>query len=305
MNSASVRVALLKAASYEKELIFASVSRVLDEARLGVARSERVLVKPNLLLAKELACAHPLVTAAVCQWLLERGALVEVGDSPGFGRVEYVARRIGLTDALRPLGLSVLPLEKPVSVSLDLDCGAKIQLPISRRALAADRLVSVAKVKAHAQMRMTLSVKNCFGCVPGLRKAMLHARAGATHQLFASVIAAVWARLPRVTGVADGVLAMHVTGPSKGRPYALGLLGASVSAPALDAAILDALGVSRASVPVQARLAYAESPEFPLERPENFSAEGFLVPRQLASASFNPGRLAVSLARRLWKWRLR
>ena len=37
--------------------------------------------------------------------------------------------------------------------------------------------------------------------------------------------------------MADGLTAMHVTGPSKGQPFPLGLLGASPSAVALDEAL--------------------------------------------------------------------
>lgn len=69
---------------------------LLDRAGLASSfslRSAHVLVKPNLLTATPLACTSPVVVAAVCRWLLDQGARVRVGDSPGFGTATAVARR--------------------------------------------------------------------------------------------------------------------------------------------------------------------------------------------------------------------
>lgn len=308
MKTRGAPVALLAAANYDEPALQSAIFKVLDAAQINIGYGMRVLVKPNMLLANELACANARVVLAVCQWLLQRGALVEVSDSPGFGRVEYVARSIGLDKLLRPLGVPILPMDEPVGVALPLPDGKVIRTAISRRALESDMIFSVARVKAHSQMRVTLSVKNCFGCVPGLRKAVLHARFGRTHEIFAAVIAAVWAKLPPCAGVVDGIVAMHITGPSKGKPFRLGLLGGSASAPALDNAIMEILGVGKELVPLAMALEKQHCPveaAFPLLNPHDFRAAGFVFPDVLKSASFNPLRLAVSLARRLWKSRLR
>ena len=145
-------------------------SRALEQAGPGHMRSLRgakVLVKPNLLTATPLACTSPEVTAAVCSWLLDQGAHVTVLDSPGFGRAESVARAIGLTELLRPLGLAVTGPGN--AVSLKLDNGSRFG--VSRQALECDLILSVPRVKAHSQMLLTLAVKNLFGLVVGMRKA--------------------------------------------------------------------------------------------------------------------------------------
>lgn len=164
------------------------------------------------------------------RWLLDHGARVEVADSPGFGSAEAVARAVGLAQELKTLGLAVRSLNRPVAVRLDTGACFKI----SRQALDCDLILSVPKVKAHGQMLVTLAVKNLFGCVSGLRKALIHAREGRQPDYFADCLAALWAALPPVAGLADGVCAMHVTGPSRGKPFALRLIGASASAVALD-----------------------------------------------------------------------
>ena len=168
-------------------------------------------------------------------------------------------------------------------------------------------MLSAAKVKAHSQMELTLAVKNCFGCVPGLRKALVHAREGQEPDLFADALAALWAALPPVGALADGITAMHVTGPSRGEPFALGLVGASVSAPALDTALRELLGAP--IPPLEAALGRraaagdaAARPEavYPLLTPDECRVEGFIVPATLKHTSFRPGRLVKSLCRRVW-----
>lgn len=304
---APVPVALVRCESYAPSTVREAVARVLEASAIPARPGLRVLVKPNLLMAKELACTHPQVVAAACAWLLGRGARVEVADSPGFGRAAAVARAIGLTEALRPLGLGVAPPDRPVRVELLLPDGTRVPFRVSRRAMECDLVLSAAKVKAHSQMELTLTVKNCFGCVPGLRKALVHAREGREPALFADALAALWAALPPVAALADGVTAMHVTGPSRGEPFALGLVGASTSAPALDTALRELLGAQE--TPLEQALGRRATagdttarPEavYPLLGPGECRVEGFIVPATLKHTSFRPGRLVKSLFRRVW-----
>ena len=170
-------VALLACPDYAAPRLRQAVFQALESAGPRVGVGLRVLVKPNLLTARPLACAAPEVTAAACAWLLERGARVEVADSPGFGRADAVARKIGLEAALRPLKLKVRALDRPVPVRLPLPEapeGRGARFMVARRALECDLILSVPRVKAHSQMLLTLAVKNCFGCVSGLRKALVH-----------------------------------------------------------------------------------------------------------------------------------
>lgn len=303
-------VALLSCPDYAAPRLRQAVFQVLESAGPRVGAGLRVLVKPNLLTARSLACAAPEVTAAACAWLLERGARVEVADSPGFGRAEDVARKIGLEAALRPLKLQVRALDRPVPVRLPEAPGRRgARFMVARRALECDLVLSVPRVKAHSQMLLTLAVKNCFGCVSGLRKAFVHAREGRDPGCFADCLAALWAALPPVAALADGVRAMHVTGPSRGRPFALGLIGASPSAVALDEALCAVLGLAPVQTPLGAALErrMAEGcatagwrAEYPLLRPCDFDARGFELPRELAHTSFHPARFVKSCVRRLW-----
>ncbi|MBO4300299.1 MAG: DUF362 domain-containing protein [Desulfovibrio sp.] len=290
------------------------VGTVLDAARLNshvpLRTGCRVLVKPNLLMAKPLACTTPEVVAAACAWLLDHHARVRVADSPGFGRAVSVARRVGMIEALRPFGIVVESMGESNTVLLPLGEEHRVsaRFHVSRLALESDFVLSVPRVKAHSQMLLTLAVKNCFGCVPGLHKAVAHAREGQNPQLFADCLAALWAALPPVAALADGITAMHVTGPSGGEPFPLGLLGASASAVALDEALYAVIGRTPAEVPLGAALtrrrawgsaSAGTNVVFPLDRPEDFDAAGFRLPANLAHTSFHPARFVKSCLRRV------
>ncbi|MBQ3059804.1 MAG: DUF362 domain-containing protein [Desulfovibrio sp.] len=296
-------VALEHCPSYQAPDLEAKIFNVLEHSGLRVRTGQRVLVKPNLLMPRPLACTTPAVTVAACTWLLEHGARVNVGDSPGFGRAEAVAQKIGLTEALRPLGLSVTGLNRPVAVRLPLQQGQKTSFMVARQAMESDLILSIPRVKAHSQMRLTLAVKNCFGCVSSLRKALIHAREGRDPDYFADCLAALWAALPPVAALADGITAMHITGPSRGQPFALGLLGASSHAAALDASLCAVLGLPPDGTPLGAALLRRKALGhiiYPLHRPEDFDASGFQLPQKLVHTSFHPARFLQSCLRRLW-----
>ena len=284
------------------------VPDLLERARLWGGRSLRglhVLVKPNLLRAVPLACTDPAVTAAACAWLRSQGASVTVADSPGFGTPRGVASAVGLAAALKPLGLEVRPFTAGPAVRLS----SGRSIVIAKEALGADCILSAGKFKAHSQMLVTLSCKNLYGTVPGLRKALYHGREGQHRREFEDMQAELLEHLPPVSGLVDGITAMHVTGPSGGKPFPLHLLGASSSPVALDEALCAVLGLQPGDVPLASAFMRRHCPDcasegaehvFPLCRPSDFSAAGFELPETLITTSFRPLRLLRSCAKRLW-----
>ncbi|MCR5260156.1 MAG: DUF362 domain-containing protein [Desulfovibrio sp.] len=302
----SIPVALERCQSLDEAC--ARLPPVLAEASLWGGRSLhglRVLVKPNLLRAVSLACTSPAIVVSVCAWLQSCGARVMVADSPGFGTAQGVAGSIGLDSALKPLGLAVQRLVPGEPVRLP----SGNALALARQAQDADAILSVARAKVHSQMLLTLSCKNLFGLVPGLRKALCHGREGRDPDAFADMLAGLVDCLPPVSAVVDGITAMHVTGPAGGQPYALGLVGASSSPVALDEAVCLALGKRPEDVPLQRAFirkghphcrANGCEPVFPRCRREDFRPEGFVFPSYLQHTSFRPLRLLRSCLKRLW-----
>lgn len=304
------RVALLKADDYDEASLRPLIWRILEEARLPLDGGPKVLIKPNLILANELACANPQLTALACEWLLEKGAKVIVADSPAFGTARSVARAIGLAALLDKYGLEVRDFSSCRTISLPLPQSTRpVKLGVAAEALDCDLILSIPRVKAHSQMRLTLSVKNCFGCVYGIRKAIAHLRFGKSVEFFSDCVAALLECLPPVAALCDGIVAMDRTGPRNGDPFRLRLIGASVSAAALDAAILSITGFAGADIPLaralERRGVYPLALEYPLRSPEDFDASAFRLPVHLKDISFNPLVLTRSIFKRLWLGRKR
>lgn len=293
----AIPVALLRQESYSRQPLQDAVERLFVACGLDFARGERVLVKPNLVSRANaaLSCTHPEVVRAVCAHLLDLGAKPRVADSPAFGSAARVAAACGLDAALRPLGLRVASLGRPAPLALSL--GGSIGL--SRDAREADRILSVARLKAHGQFRVTAGVKNLFGCVCGCRKALAHMRLGSAPGAMESLVLDVFAALPPVAAVVDGITAMHRGGPVHGQACHLGLLGASGTPLALDAVLFRLLGQTPADVPLWAEALRRGLPgadpacvRFVLEEPGAFDASGFVCARELDPMRFEPMRFA-------------
>ncbi len=318
-------VALAPCASYAPQEVEEATRLLLwqsglvgnDEGREPLfKRGMQVLVKPNLLRSHELSCSHAQVVRAACVCLQEQGVRVLVADSPGFGTARAVAANIGLQEALRPLGLSVRDFTKAQDVPLRLDfAGRSAQnlgtWGIAKEAMEADAILSIPKLKAHSLMGMSLGVKNLFGCICGLRKAMAHAVQGRDLQEFSQGILALYRALPPSAALMDGIIAMHKRGPSSGEPYALHCLAASPSAMALDTAVYSALQLSVQAIPLWQEAQNLAMPEAFEQNIHSLGAKAsqiypstepmaFEMPEELRDVCFQPHRLLQSVFKRLW-----
>ncbi len=299
-----ISVALSKCAEYTVSDIAQTMRDMFKAICFRPDRGMRALVKPNLLTPRvpdHLTCTNPLIVRSVCEYLLDSGAEVRVGDSPTFGKAVDIARSIGLTELLSDLPVRIVNLDQPKLVRFSF--GARV--PISRIALESDLVVSLPKLKAHHQMRITGAVKNVFGCVTGLGKPLLHFLQGDRGCRFETMILEISQRLPPVVSVMDAIEAMHIHGPVKGQAYSLGLLAASKSAIALDTAVMTILGLRpedaplwRLSVDLSLPGARPEQIIYPLESPQDFNAEGFKLTKHLYPISFRPFKLAAHYVRR-------
>ena len=297
-------VALAKCREYVAADVSDKVRDLFDAIGFRPARGMKVLVKPNLLTPRppdHITCTHPLVVRAVCEYLLDAGCGVRVGDSPTFGKAVDIAESIGLTRTLSDLPVTIVNLDKPKLAPFSF--GGTV--PMSRVALENDLIVSVPKLKAHHQMRITGAVKNVYGCVTGLGKPVLHLLHGDRGCRWETMILEIRGHLPPTVSLMDAVTAMHVHGPVKGESYPMGLLAASNSAVALDTAVMTMLGLKpedaplwRLSVNLNLPGATPEEIVYPLETPESFNGRDFKFTKDLYPISFRPLKVAAYYIRR-------
>ena len=304
-----INVVLAKAPAYDDAAV-KKAAAMLEFLDIPLTRGDMVLVKPNLLRADILTCSNATIIAGVCRYLLDKGCRVTVGDSPAFGTTKGIAKTIGLDVALAKAGCGEVPLitlDAPVKKPLSL--GGSIG--ISRHALEADYIVSIPKFKAHTQVRVTGAVKNLFGCISGVRKALAHTLYGDKEQggvrMFPSLVVDILGHLPPVVTLMDAITAMHVRGPSGGREFPAHLLAASMYPAAVDTVLYSMLGVAPADIPVWNELqrrripgAFLDEMVISGEHISEFDFSCFKLPETLKGETFNPFRLMVSTAKRLW-----
>lgn len=243
------QVSLLAHRDYDPEAVLITMRRLLEP--LGgmasfVSPNARVILKPNLVFGRHPDKAintHPSILRAAAILVREAGAKwIGVGDSPGFGSSNSAAKAAGLTAVADEFGLEVIefaPLE-------NIDTGRTfVRLELARELLEADVIINLPKMKSHGQMLMTLAVKNMFGAVVGARKLQWHYRAGRDRLLFARAINEIAMAVRPHLSILDGIVGMDGLGPSAGRARPVGLLAASSDPWALDAVIMDTLGLPR------------------------------------------------------------
>ncbi|MDL2321279.1 DUF362 domain-containing protein [Desulfosarcina sp. OttesenSCG-928-B08] len=230
---------LVRQATYDLSRIRAVVSEMLSTpAAPCITPGCKVLLKPNFLQPAspdQAITTHPLVLRAVAECVLEKGAHVQISDSPAIGGFSRILKKGGYEPELAGLAVTVVPFEQTVPVDLGPPFG---KVRMARDAMEADVVINLAKLKTHSQMGLTLGVKNIFGCVVGLEKPEWHMRAGVDRHLFARLIVSLYEAVKPAYTLVDGILAMEGQGPGKsGTPRELGLLFGGDNAHAVDHAI--------------------------------------------------------------------
>ncbi|MFH0913099.1 MAG: DUF362 domain-containing protein, partial [Candidatus Omnitrophota bacterium] len=305
MNS---RVSVVKCRDYDPFLVMEATRRAID--LIGgissfIRPKSRVLVKPNLLMAKEPECGidtHPEVVRAVVRLLKEIGCTLYLGDSPSvFGNqienVDEVYRRSGVKRVCEEEGMELVKFDKkrwrgkfPLAAWLD-NC---------------DYVVSIPKFKTHDLTLLTGAIKNLFGLVSGTYKTELHKNYFKPND-FAKIVVDIYQETRPALTVVDGIVAMEGDGPATGGKLRNpGLLLAGSDCVALDAIMALIMGVEPFDVLTTKEAAVrglgagdVQSITLLGERLENVIGEPFILPS--TSIKKNLPRPIIEIAKKLIK----
>ena len=211
------QVSIIKCEGYESKLVEEKIRMavgLIGGISAFVKPKAKVLVKPNLLMAKEPEygiTTHPEVVRAVVKLLKEIGCSVFVGDGPSvwgnqIENIDEVYERTGMSRVCREEGVELVKFDKrrwrgkfPLSTWLD-EC---------------DYLVSIPKFKTHEFTLITGAIKNNFGLVSGTYKTELHKKYF-ERENFAKTVVDVYQEVKPTLTVIDGILAMEGDGPASG-----------------------------------------------------------------------------------------
>lgn len=281
--------ALFRCGSYERKEVEDRLGALLESLG-GMARfvrpGERVLLKPNLLSAsppERCVTTHPEVVRAAALRVMEAGAHPFIGDSPGLDGFSGVAEKTGMAAVAAELGIPCVELDDPVP--LPMAEGSVFQrVEVSRKAVGADRIINLPKLKTHAQMMLTLGVKNLFGTVVRQRKASWHYTVGLDRDVFADLHLDIARSLAPALTIMDGIGGMEGRGPGNGRPRTFGILAASADPLALDLRLCVLLGADLQAFPLyrsaqRRNLLPKDAGETAGDLPPDFGFEKVDIPR--------------------------
>jgi len=249
----AVKVSIVKCSTYDETEVLKTLRQSIDligGINSFVKKGDRVLFKPNLLSAKspeKAVTTHPAVVKGVVQIVQEAGGIPFLGDSPGIESAKRVAGKSGIKEVADSLGCPIVEFNRPV---LPPERKGKVfkNIEIDQSVLEADVTINLPKWKTHAQMFLTLGVKNLFGCIPGPSKALWHLKAGEDPKLFAQMLVDLYQMIQPSLNILDGIVGMEGNGPGSGHPISLGLILASKDALGVDQIVCDLLGLPRDSL---------------------------------------------------------
>lgn len=240
-------VTILKENSYQNSLEdtirrgIVGYERVVQKIRGG-----RVVLKPNLVdhYPNRPLNTHPAIIAATITALRQLGAQeVIVAEGPGHNRdTEMILEQSGLD--------KVLKSEKVRFVDLNLDDCTPVnivsnytglsQLFFPHTVLGADLVISMPKLKTHHWAGVTLSLKNLFGVIPGIKygwpKNFLH-----WHGISQS-IADIASTISPGFSIVDGIIGMEGDGPLHGTAVDAGVIIMGNNLTAVDSTITRMMG---------------------------------------------------------------
>ena len=242
MNDHSV--VLARCGSYDSGALSEALRASVSALHLGedFFRGKRVLLKPNLVLAKkpeQAATTHPAMIRALADILFEAGAeSVTLADSPGgpysAAALNHVYRVCGMEGADPRVKLN----DDFTFRSVHTD-GVKLKVfRMISAAMDADVIVDVCKFKSHSLTGMSCAVKNLFGLIPGVEKFEMH-NAFPLLPDFSEMLTDLCETVIRekpFLAVCDGILSMEGNGPTHGTPVETGFLLCSRDPFALDVA---------------------------------------------------------------------
>lgn len=246
----NAKVSIVKCKDYEPVRVLEQLKKALDP--LGgvsafIAPKSRVLVKPNLLMAKEPEFGvdtHPEVVRAVVKLLKGINCSIYLGDGPSVWgnqaeNTDEVYERSGMKNICKEEDIELVEFEHK---------RWRKEFPLSTWLDKCDCVVSIPKFKTHELAILTGAIKNLFGLVWKTYKTELHKKYFNVND-FSKMLVDVYAEVKPALTVIDGIVAMEGDGPAtSGKLRNVGLLLAGYDCVALDSILALIMGLEPSDI---------------------------------------------------------
>jgi len=245
-------VSIVNCPNYLQEDVDKALAQSLKNIDFHFNAGDKVLLKPNILMAKKPEFAvstHPSVVEAVCKILKENGCEIIIAESSGWN-TENGFTVSGIRAVGEKYGAKIIALEKQRIIEKNIEGKVLKTLKTTDIMDFPDYIINLPKMKTHALTGITGAVKNIFGLVPGKTKPLYHVK-GRTKALFGELLIDIYEYYkPMIKlNIMDAIVGMEGEGPGNGEPKNTGLLIASTDAVALDMIQAKIMGFNTEDVP--------------------------------------------------------
>ena len=247
----STKISIVNVSEHESisDAVVETIKLLEKDLPFNFLDSEKILLKPNLLIAKEDACTQPIMVEGVLSYLKEIGVKINnisIGDSPGQSKkfASDVAKEIGLYEVCEKNGINFIDFEIDVPVIEEIEGALKMkQFRVAKAVKDSEIIINLPRLKTHAEATITGAIKNYWGIIPGGLKAKFHLL-GKTAEEFGEVLADNFSWIvqnkPKRLTIFDLETIMEGSkGPSFGKMVNWGLILAGTDELALDVVALE------------------------------------------------------------------
>ncbi|WP_129598603.1 DUF362 domain-containing protein [Anaerophilus nitritogenes] len=299
------KVSLVECREYDYNLVKKSIEESfhnLGGIEKYIDKGDRILLKLNLLMKKKpenATTTHPVFAKALAKILIDYGAEVIIGDSPGgpFNNrvLKGVYRACGIEQISNEVGAQLNYNTNTVDVKNE-DGFILKNITTIEVLKQVDKVISVSKLKTHGMMMFTGAVKNMFGIVAGLEKAEYHVRMP-NNKDFSNALVDICLVANPILSFMDGIVGMEGEGPSGGDPRKIGVVIASTSPYHLDVVATSIIGLAPTKVPtiqrcIERKLCRGNFDDIELkgDQLDKFVIDDFVVP-EIRSLDLLEGKL--------------
>ncbi len=253
VSSPLLQVALVPCPDYGPETLATAIQAGWRSSRPPDVRGKRVVIKPNI---ADFSAERPihtdprLVESLILQLKKLEAREIILAEGPPHNRdTEWLFRKSGFEALAKRQSVPLVDLNyDDISPVKCVNPRATLlkELYLPKTILSADVIISVAKMKTHRHAGITLSLKNMFGILPGMKygwpKNILHWNG------IPLSICEINGTLKTHFSIVDGVVGMEGHGPIMGTAKKAGVLVMGDNALAVDATAARVMGIDPARV---------------------------------------------------------
>ena len=247
-------IAIVKCENYSSKSVSSALNQLteliggLDWVKPGM----KIIIKVNLVAPMNPDSAgttHPSLLCELVKLLLNKGAEVIIGDSPGGIYTSVFVNKVYSATGMNDIKKIGGKLNQNFSQKTAFFEKGKVLKDFEYTAFLddADVIINFCKLKTHGMMGMSAATKNLFGTIPGTLKPEYHFKYP-NHFDFADMLIDLNEYFKPKLCIVDAVVGMEGNGPTMGKPRQIGAILASTNPYKLDLACAKIIGLKKEDV---------------------------------------------------------